>query len=121
MEESKIKIIFLEQADEFLNSLPETSRKKILYNIGKVQIGIKDSELFTKLGDSGIWEFRTYYNNEWYRLFSFWDTETETLIIATHGIKKKSNKTPQKEITKAQEIKKLYFENKKDQNNENDR
>lgn len=112
MKEINIKILFLEEVDEFLNSLPESSRNKILFNIGKVQKGIKDPELFTKLGDSGIWEFRTFFNGLWYRLFSFWDTQTETLIVATHGIKKKSNKTPPKEIKKAQEIKKLYFENK---------
>ena len=28
----------------------------------------------------------------------FWDTETETLVVATHGIIKKTQKTPQKEI-----------------------
>ena len=52
------------------------------------------------------------FNGNCYRLFSFWDTETETLIIATHGIVKKTQKTPSKEITKAEEIRKLYFEQK---------
>ena len=47
-----------------------------------------------------------------YRLFSFWDTETETLIIATHGIVKKTQKTPAKEIAKAEEIRREYFEQK---------
>ena len=40
-------------------------------------------------------------------------TEEETLVIATHGIVKKTQKTPQKEITKAEEIRKEYFNNKK--------
>ena len=48
-----------------------------------------------------------------YRLFSFWDTEKETLVIATHGIVKKTQKTPQKEIAKAQEFRRFYFANKK--------
>lgn len=69
-----------------------------------------DKELFKKLENSEIWEFRTLFNGNCYRLFSFWDTETETLVIATHGIVKKSQKTPQKEIAKAEEIRKQYFE-----------
>lgn len=28
----------------------------------------------------------------------FWDTQTDTLVIATHGIIKKTQKTPKKEI-----------------------
>ena len=69
-----------------------------------------DKELFKKLENSEIWEFRTLFNGSCYRLFSFWDTKTETLIIATHGIVKKSQKTPSKEIRKAEEIRKKYFE-----------
>ena len=69
-----------------------------------------DKELFKKLENSEIWEFRTLFNGSCYRLFSFWDTENETLVIATHGIVKKSQKTPPKEITKAEEIRKKYFE-----------
>ena len=39
-------------------------------------------------------------------------SEEETLVIATHGIVKKTQKTPLKEITKAEEIRKEYFNNK---------
>ena len=69
-------------------------------------------ELFKKLGNSEIWEFRTLYEGNCYRLFSFWDTDTETFIIATHGIMKKSQKTPTKEIEKAEAIRKEYFKDK---------
>lgn len=51
---------------------------------------------------------------QWYMLQAFllWDTEEETLVIATHGIVKKTQKTPLKEISKAEEIRKEYFNNK---------
>ncbi len=65
-----------------------------------------------KLENTDIWEFRTLYNKSCYRLFAFWDTERDTLVVATHGIVKKTQKTPYKEIKKAQEIMKRYFENK---------
>ena len=54
------------------------------------------------------------FNKTAYRLFSFWDTETETLVIATHGIIKKTQKTPSKEIAKAEQMRKMYFEFKKE-------
>ena len=36
----------------------------------------------------------------------------ETLVIATYGIIKKTQKTPSKEIAKAEAIRKEYFKNK---------
>jgi phage-related protein len=48
-------------------------------------------------------------------LLAFWDktSNIDTLVIATHGFIKKTQKTPSKEITKAQEIRKEYFNSKK--------
>jgi phage-related protein len=48
-----------------------------------------------------------------YRLLSFWDTVNETLVIATHGFVKKTQKTPEKEIAKAEYIRNIYFNSKK--------
>lgn len=115
MENPVFELVVLEEARSYLKYLPPSVRKKIAYNIRKVQSGVKDSELFKKLDDSEIWEFRTHYQGIAYRLFSFWDTETETLVIATHGIIKKTQKTPSKEIAKAEEIRRRYFEAKKRQ------
>lgn len=104
------QLILLEGAKEFLKSLPENAYKKIIYNIDRIAGGEKNKELFKKLDNSNIWEFRTLYNGIAYRLFAFWDTETQTLIVATHGIIKKTQKTPKKEIVRAEEIMKQYFE-----------
>jgi mRNA-degrading endonuclease RelE of RelBE toxin-antitoxin system len=80
------EIDLLPEAVEFLVNLDDKTREKIYYNIRKAQ-STNDNELFKKLNEN-IWEFRTLYNGKAYRLFSFWDkTEnTETLVIATHGI-----------------------------------
>ena len=90
-------------------------QKKIAYNYLKIEQGIIDNELFKKLENSNIWEFRTIFSGNCCRLFSFWDTETEALVIATHGIVKKTQKTPPKEIVKAEEIRKEYFKKKKEE------
>lgn len=84
----------------------------MFYNIRKVAGGVKDSELFTKLGDTDIWKFRTSWQGMAYRLFAFWDKDGETLVIATHGLVKKTQKTPKNEIRHAQAIRKEYFETK---------
>ena len=109
MGEYKIKVVLLDEAFAFVRSLPIKVQEKIVYNYKKIENGLMSKELFKKLDDSEIWEFRTLYNGNCYRLFSFWDTDTETFIIATHGIVKKSQKTPQKEIAKAEKIREEYF------------
>lgn len=46
---------------------------------------------------------------------AFWDKDNgrNTLVIATHGFIKKTQKTPIQEINKAEEIRKAYFNSKK--------
>lgn len=111
-QQAKFKIVYTEEAINFLSSLPDKARAKVAYNIGK-SMYVLDNNLFKKLGDTDIWEFRTLYNGMAYRLFAFWDTEADTLVIATHGIAKKTQKTPPKEIAKAEERRKEYFKNKR--------
>lgn len=104
------RLALLEEAKKFLQSLPPQAYKKILYNIDRVAGGERNKELFKKLENSEIWEFRTLYNGIAYRLFAFWDTDMKTLVVATHGIIKKTQKTPKKEIARAEAIMKQYFE-----------
>jgi hypothetical protein len=111
MNKRLFNLVALPEAVEFLDSLPSSVIRKIYFNIDKVAGGVKDPELFKKLTDT-IWEFRTSYHNMAYRLFAFWDKESETLVIATHGLVKKTQKTPKKEIEKAEKIRKEYFDNK---------
>lgn len=111
--ETRFKVIFSKEVRAFLSSIPEKARRKILYNIDKVSAGEMNKELFKKLEDTDIWEFRTLFAGIAYRLLSFWDTEAETLVIAANGFIKKTQKTPSKEIAKTEEIRKRYFNTKK--------
>lgn len=61
MHPKQFRLITLKDATEFIDGLPDNVREKVFYNIRKVQAGIKDKELFKKLGDSEIWEFRTLW------------------------------------------------------------
>ena len=106
------KAIYLKDAVSFLESLPEKTQRKIYYNIDLICGGVKDERLFKKLEGTEIWEVRTLYGGNAYRLLSFWDNEEDTLIVASNGFIKKKNKTPRKEIEKAENIKIEYFKNK---------
>ena len=112
MEKTVFELVLLEEARDFLLSLSKEIRRKIGTNIRRVQKGERDAELFKKLDGSDIWEFRTLYDKTYYRLFAFWDKDSNTFVIATHGIVKKTGKTPAKEITKAESIRIKYFTNK---------
>ncbi len=108
--EPNFRIEFLDEAVEFLEKLDTKAREKIYYNLKKAQL-LNDKTLFKKLKNE-IWEFRTQYKRTQYRLFAFWDKrdKTETLVISTHGIEKKTQKIPGKEIRKAENLRKQYFE-----------
>ena len=112
MDKPLFKLVTLQEAEDFINSLAPAVIRKIFYNIDKVAGGVKDPELFKKLGDTDIWEFRTLWMGMAYRLFAFWDKDGETLVVATHGLVKKTQKTPKSEIKRAQAIRKEYFDNK---------
>ena len=107
----RFKIVYTEEAIDFLRHLPQKVKAKVVYNIGK-SMYVLDNSLFKKLENTDVWEFRTLYNGNAYRLFAFWDTEEDTLVIATHGMIKKSQRTPLKEIEKAEAKEKEYFMNK---------
>lgn len=112
MDKPLFKLVTLKEAEDFIEGLPPAAIRKIFFNIDKVAGGVRDPELFNKLGDTDIWEFRTIFNNVKYRLFAFWDKDEETLVVATHGLIKKTQKTPASDIKRAQAIRKEYFENK---------
>lgn len=107
-----ITIILSDEADSFVRQQPHKAQQKIAYNIRKVQSGLIEKEIFKKLENSEIWELRTLFNGICYRLFAFWDTEIKALVVVTHGIVKKTQRTPPKEVEKAERIRKEYFNDK---------
>lgn len=107
----RFEVLFLTEADSFLQSLPVKARSKVQFNIMKAQYE-NGPELFKKLNDN-IWEFRTRFKGMAYRLFAFWDKDIRAMVVATHGLIKKTQKTPAGEIKRAEEIMKTYYEQKK--------
>ena len=99
------------EAQAFYNNLGVKERRKIDFVIDKVELNFF-GDWFKKLsGSNGIWEFIVDYRGVFFRLLAFFDTldPTDPLIIVSHGFKKKTNRTPKKEIEKAERIKENYF------------
>jgi len=103
MMENRFDVDFLQEAMDFLESIEEKARRKIIYNLHKAR-KYNDLELLKKLND--------LYRKTHYRLFAFWAKDQNKLIIATHGIIKKTKRTPKKEIERAEALMKKYYEQK---------
>lgn len=108
----RLTILLSSEAKRFVSEQTEKARDKIAYNIHRVESGAIDRDLFKKLEGSEIWELRTIYGGQCYRMFAFWDTNTRALVVATHGLLKKTQKTPKAEIARAEAIRKEYYKNK---------
>jgi len=101
---------FLEDVHDFMSTLDVKTIKKILYSIELAE-QTNDPKLLKKL-QFDIWEFRTLYAGNQIRLLAFWDktNSKETLVIATHGFIKKTDKVPTNEIERALRLKDHYFQ-----------
>lgn len=106
----RFNILLLEDVDEFLSTIDPRAKKKIIQNVEKAKSSI-DPKVFKKL-DSILWEFRTEHNRIQYRLLAFWDKRESglTLVVATHGFTKKTDKVPGKEFDRACRIRTRYLE-----------
>lgn len=113
MDSPKYKVVLSKEVVEFLRGLNPKAIRKIASIIDYVAAGDINTDFFKKLGNTEIWEFRAQFMGIAYRLLAFWDTRENALIITTHGFIKKTQKTPQNEIEKAQKKRKEYFNTKK--------
>lgn len=109
----KVKILLSIEAQQFIEEQSEEVQGKIMANIQYVENGIISTALFKKLKGTEIWELRTQYGGMAYRILAFWDKQQQSLVIATHGFVRKTQKTPPKEIAKAETIMKEYYKSKK--------
>ena len=65
---------------------------------------------FVKLIRDGLYELRTEYNSNIYRVFFIFDEGA--IVVLFNGFQKKSQKTPLSEIEKALKIREAYYGDK---------
>ena len=95
--------------EEFIDSLNGKQAQKVAWVLRLVEeLDVVPIQYLKKLVNTDdIWEVRIQFGGDIFRLLGFF--ENETLVILTNGFAKKTQKTPQKEIVKAEQIRKKYF------------
>jgi len=110
---SERKIIFFKSYfQDFYIEQDGEARKKIAYTLNLIQKSERVSEKFLKhlTGTAGIYEIRVSSSSNIYRILCCFDEGN--LVVLFNGFVKKTQKTPTREIAKAEKLKKEYFDEK---------
>jgi len=108
------EIIFYENHFiEFYQNQDEKVKIKIQYVFELIKQVDRVPEKFLKHleGTDGLFEVRVEYQSNIYRIFCCFDEGR--LVVLFNGFQKKTQKTPKKELEKAERLMKQYFESKK--------
>ena len=96
---------------EFMDGLTIKEREKVDYGLVLLKTQDRLPTKFVKHIREGLYELRTEYNGNIYRVFFIFDEEK--IVVLFNGFQKKTQKTPTGEITKALKIKEEYYEYKR--------
>lgn len=100
--------------ERFMAALTEKEQEKIQYGLLLLKTQDRIPKKFVKFIRDGLYELRTEYGGNTYRVFFVFDEGK--IVVLFNGFQKKSQKTPQKEIEKAFKIKEAYYADKQSQN-----
>ena len=96
---------------EFMKGLTAKEREKVDYGLVLLKTQDRLPTKFVKHIRDGLYELRTEYNGNIYRVFFIFDEGN--IVVLFNGFQKKTQKTPSSEITKALMIKERYYEYKR--------
>ncbi len=99
--------------ENFLDSLPVKAAQKVTWVLSLLEeLDFIPSQYFKKLiGSEDLWECRISFGSNTYRLFCF--VAKNSVVVLTHGITKKSQKTPMAEIRKAENYRQDFIKRMK--------
>ena len=96
---------------EFMEGLSAKEREKVDYGLVLLKTQDRLPTKFVKHIRDGLYELRTEYNGNIYRVFFIFDEGN--IVVLFNGFQKKTQKIPSSEITKALMIKERYYEYKR--------
>ena len=96
--------------ERFMATLSEKEQQKIEFGLLLLKTQDRIPSKFVKLIRDGLYELRTEYMNNIYRVFFIFDKGQ--IVVLFNGFHKKSQKTPISEIEKALRIKEEYYGDK---------
>jgi phage-related protein len=93
---------------DFLDSLPGRVAQKIVWVLRLLEdMDVVPASYFKKLGGTeDIWECRIQFGSNAYRILCFFLGNS---VVLTHGFVKKSQKTPAREIERAEAYRRDFF------------
>ena len=100
--------------EAFMATLKEKEQEKIQYGLLLLKTQDRLSTKFIKLIKDGLYEWRTEYGGNIFRVFFI--KKKKKIVVLFNGFQKKSQKTPSKEIEKALKIKEAYYADKQSSN-----
>ena len=100
--------------EAFMETLDKKEQQKIKYGLLLLMTQDRLTKKFVKHIRDGIYELRTEYAGNIYRVFFIFDGGN--IVVLFNGFQKKSQKTPPGEIEKAIKIKEAYYAYRQSQN-----
>ena len=100
--------------EAFMSSLKEKEQEKIQYGLLLLKTQDRLPKKFVKHIRDGIYELRTEYGGNIFRVFFIFDEGK--IIVLFNGFQNKSQKTPLTEMDKALKIKEAYYAAKQSSN-----
>lgn len=110
MDKKRELIYFREYFWDFFNEQTEKTKDKIDYVLFLITVADKIPRKFFEqmTGYDGLFAIRIEFESNIYRIFCCFDKGN--LVVLFNGFQKKTQKTPKKEIDKAVQIMKEYFD-----------
>ena len=100
--------------ERFMSELDDKTQEKVQYGLLLLKTQDRLSAKFVKHIKDGVFELRTKYNGNIYRVFFIFDGDK--VVVLFNGFQKKTQKTPDNEIEKAIRIKNEYYADKRSSN-----
>ncbi|MBE6250676.1 MAG: type II toxin-antitoxin system RelE/ParE family toxin [Bacteroidales bacterium] len=97
--------------ERFIKGLSEKELQKVQYGLLLLKSQDKVSAKFVKYIRDGIYELRTLYSGNIFRVFFIFDAGN--IVVLFNGFQKKTQKTPESEIELAIKIKESYYADKR--------
>lgn len=97
--------------ERFMESLTQKEQQKVKYGLLLLKSQQKVSTRFVKHIRDGIYELRTAYNGNIFRVFFIFDDGN--IVVLFNGFQKKTQKTPENEVLLALKIKERYYADKR--------
>ena len=96
--------------ERFMETLTSKEQQKVKYGLLLLKTQDKVSTKFVKHIRDGLYELRTIYNGNIYRVFFIFDDGN--IVVLFNGFHKKTQKTPENEVELAIKIKERYYADK---------